>query len=143
MKFRIINYKFSILIIVILIAFSCKRESNSFTKNHIWEKFKTGIENKDLTYLLNNSLDSIKCIDCILTENNILHSSQLVFEKHLIKLYNSEILKGKEYFVYETDSIIRINYRFKQSFKNKSGNIIYMFDKTETKYLFTGMITVP
>ncbi|WP_158976905.1 hypothetical protein [Cellulophaga sp. L1A9] len=144
MKLKTVNYQFSILIIFTFLVFSCKRESNNLTeKNTIWEKFKIGIENKDLMYLLDNSIDSIKCIDCISSENEKLQSSELIFKKHLEKLYNAELLKGMEYSNYKTDSIIRITYNFEKSFGNESSSIIYMFDKSDEKYLFTGMITTP
>ena len=115
----------------------------SIDRNTVWEKFKTGIENEDLTYLLNNSLDSINCVDCILEKDNDLYSKQLIFKKHLENLYNSELLKGKRYAIHETDSIIRISYSFEKLIGNESSSIIYMFDKTENKYLFSGMITTP
>ena len=143
MKLKPIKYKYSILIILIFLVLSCKRESKTLTENPIWEQFKTGIENRDLTYLLNNSLDSINCVDCILEKANKLQLSQFIFENHLEKLYNPELLKGKKYSIYDTDSIIRISYNFEKLFSNESSSIIYMFDKTEKKYLFTGMITIP
>ena len=144
MKLKRETYKFSILIIFTLLVFSCKQESKNVTeKNIIWEKFKIGIEKKDLIYLLNNSFDSIKCIDCVSSENEKLQSSELIFKKYLEKLYDVELLKGMEYSNYKTDSIIRICYNLEKSFGNESSSIIYMFDKSGEKYLFTGMITTP
>ena len=137
------NYKFSVLLIFILLVFSCKRESNILTENSIWEKFKSGFENKDLTYLVNNSLDSIQCVDCISAESDKLQSSEFIFDKHLEELYNAKLLKGMEYSNYQTDSIIRISYNFEKSFGNESSSIIYMFNKSDGKYLFVGMITNP
>ena len=143
MIMRTTNSIYSILILSVLLVFSCKNESNQLTENPVWEKFKNGIENEDLTYLLNNSLDSIYCTDCILDVDNELHSKQLIFEKHRKNLYSSELLKGKTYSTHETDSIIRISYSFEKLSGNEASSIIYMFNRIENKYLFTGMITTP
>lgn len=144
MKLSIVDYKISILIIFTFLVFSCKSESKNLTeKSTIWEKFKTGIEKKDFVYLLNNSMDSIACVDCIPSENEKLQSSELIFKKHLEKLYNTELIGEMNYSNYKTDSIIRISYSFEKLLGNESSSIIYMFDKSSEKYLFTGMITIP
>tara|TARA_B100000767_G_scaffold274343_1_gene307016 strand:+ start:9590 stop:9856 length:267 start_codon:yes stop_codon:yes gene_type:complete len=88
-------------------------------------------------------MDSIKCINCISERSENLQSSKVIFEKHLEKLYNPELLNEMEYSNYKTDSIIRITYSFEKMFGNESSYIVYMFDKYEGKYLFSGMITVP
>ncbi len=144
MKIRTVNYNFSILIIFIFLVFSCNRRSNNLTeKSTIWEKFKKGIENKDLIYLISNSKDSIICVDCIPSENDKLQASELIFKNHLGKLYNPELIGGMKYSNYKTDSIIRISYSFGKLLGNESSSTIYMFDKSEGKYLFTGMIAIP
>lgn len=104
MKLKKILYKYSILITIFSLMTSCKKESN---KNVIWEKFKVGIENRNLTYLSKNSMDSINCVDCIATDKNKLKPSQLIFEKYLKNMYNIELLEGMKYSNYQTDSIIR------------------------------------
>ena len=111
--------------------------------NIVWGKFKNGIKNKELTYLLNNSLDSIKCTDCVVGKNEKHISSELIFKKYLDRLYDYELLKNKVYSLYENDSIIRVNYSFEKLIGAESSNIIYTFNKIDEKFLFTGMITTP
>jgi hypothetical protein len=137
------NYKYFILIALSILTFSCKHKSNSFVKNPTWEKFQEAINNNDLAYLMTNSCDSIKCIDCIKSENEKLQSSEYIFKNYRNEFYNKKLLNGKKYSAYQNDTIIRINYSFENSFEDESFNIIYMFDKKENSFLLTGMITVP
>ena len=132
------------IILIIALCFpSCRSERNSDYKNTIWEDFKKALENKNTSFLIENSLDSIKCIDCVEGQNEKLQFNKFIFQNHLKQLYNVGLLKEKEYSNYITDSMIRINYSFKDLTINESYSIIYMFDKVNNKYLFTGMITVP
>ncbi len=126
-----------------LILYSCKEKYNESDKNLIWEKFKTKIENNDLEYLIENSQDSIKCIDCVPNETEKLYLSKFIFENYRDEFYNVDILKNKVYSTFKNDTIIRINYSFENKFGDESYNIIYMFDKKENSFLLTGMITLP
>jgi hypothetical protein len=111
--------------------------------NITWTKFKKAIEKNDTNYLIENFYDSIRCIDCIAGENEKNQLSKHIFNKHIDKLYKSELLKDREYTFYQTDSIIRVNYKFEKLIGNESYDIVYMFNKAKNKFLFSGMITVP
>ena len=67
----------------------------------------------------------------------------MIFKNYREKLYDSNLLDKKEYSVYSDDKMIRISYDFKTLTGNESSSTIYMFDKFNDKYLFTGMITIP
>ena len=128
---------------LILIIYSCKEKNNESDKILIWENFKTNIENNEYEYLIENSTDSIKCIDCIIGKKEYKIPSRIIFKNYKEKLYNSDLLDKKEYSVYSDDKMIRISYGFKNLTRNESSDIVYMFDKINDKYLFTGMITIP
>ena len=112
-------------------------------KSKLWEDFKLSLEEKNLEYLIKNSFDSIKCIDCNIIKPEREYSSKVVFEKYFDKFYNQNLLKDKQYSVFKNDSILRINYSFRNKFGELSSNKIYMFDKKEDKFILSGMITVP
>jgi len=144
-SFNKLNISRNILALVglIMIFHSCKEEYNDSDKILIWENFKTKIENNDYEYLIENSTDSIKCVDCISGENELKIPKETIYKNYIGKLYDSKILDKKEYSIYSDNRIIRISYTFKTLSGNESTNIIYMFDKVDNRYLFTGMITIP
>jgi len=141
-KFMILR-KILTFVGLILIAYSCKDKYTDSDKILIWENFKTRIENNDLKYLIENSTDSIKCIDCIIGKKEYKIPSGIIFKNYIEKLYNSDLLDKNEYSVYSDDKMIRISYGFKNLTRNESSDIVYMFDKINDKFLFTGMITIP
>ena len=124
------------------LLFSCGNNSQNI-KSKLWEDFKLSLEEKNLEYLIKNSFDSIKCIDCDIINSEREYFSKVVFEKYLDKFYNQDLLKDKQYSVFKNDSILRINYSFRNKFGELSSNTIYMFDKKEDKFILSGMITVP
>ena len=128
----------------LLIAFiSCNNKPNHFEKNVHWEKFKTKLKNNDIDYLVKNSLDSIKCVDCVPNEGENSYTPKFIFKEYKNEFYNKNLLDKKEYSVYQDNLMIRINYGYEGRFGNEGHNIIYMFDKTKGKFLLTGMITIP
>jgi hypothetical protein len=137
------NNKNVLFFTIFVLIFSCYKKSNNFKGNTFWGNYKIHLQNNDIDYLVKNSLDSIKCIDCFKNEVEKLYSSKFIFENYKNEFYNKKKLDKKEYSVYKNDSIIRINYSFENRFGDESHNTIYMFDKIEGKFLLTGMITVP
>ena len=131
-----------LFLIGLSLLFSCGNNSQN-TKSKLWEDFKLSLEEKNLQYLIKNSFDSIKCIDCNIIKPEREYSSKVVFEKYFDKFYNQNLLKDKQYSVFKNDSILRINYSFRNKFGELSSNTIYMFDKKEDKFILSGMITVP
>ena len=128
----------------LFIAFnSCNNKPNHFKKNVHWEKFKINLDKNNIEYLIKNSFDSIKCVDCVTNEAESLSSSMYIFKNYKNKFYNKDLLDKKEYSVYQDDLMIKINYGFEENYGNEGHNIIYMFDKTEGNFLLTGMITIP
>lgn len=128
------------LLIIFLLIFGCV---NNFEKNKIWENFKQSIKEKEYEYLVENSFDSIKCIDCVPNETEKLQSNKNIFKNYLDRFYNKKLLESKQYSTFENDSLLRISYDFNNKLGNEAYNIIYMFNKKEGKFLLKGMITVP
>lgn len=132
--------KQSVLLISLFLTFSCVKRNQ---KNKIWENFKQSINEKEYKYLIENSFDSIKCINCVPNETEKLQSSKNIFKNYLDRFYNKKLLESKQYSTFENDSLLRISYGFSNNFGNEAYNIIYMFVKKEDKFLLKGMITVP
>ena len=109
----------------------------------IWDACNQKSNRNDLDYLIENSTDSIQCIDCINGKNKNKIPSRLIFENFKEKLYNSDLLDKKEYSIYTDDKMIRVSYNFNSLIGNESSDTVYMFDKIDDRFLFTGMITIP
>ncbi len=137
------SYKYLILFSLFFLNISCDYKPKNMIKNQTWEKFKEALVNDDIEYLIKNSNDSIKCIDCRQTENEKLQSNEYIFKNYKNNFFNKKLLNRKEYSVYQKDTLIRINYSFENKFGDESYNIIYTFEKKEKSFLLTGMITVP
>ncbi|MDM8158216.1 hypothetical protein QUH73_00175 [Labilibaculum sp. K2S] len=87
----------SILIIQLLLA--CSYSSNISVADSIWIKFATAIEAGNLEFLVNNSLDTIQCVDCIPENNNgkEFFKSKIIYQDYLDKLMNLDSLTNKKF----------------------------------------------
>ena len=143
-----------ISICIFLICCSRLKQENNLAQkkkldfaDSLWIDFSTAIENKDFAYLVENSLDTIECIDC--TNDSAIEKpyfkSDFIFQNHLESLYNHEYLEKLQYTTFHSDTNeIRINYSIESPQAPEGGyNIIYTFIRKNNKYLFKGMITVP
>lgn len=103
------------------------------------------MENDDINYLINNSQDSIKCVDCINNDGSgYLYKADFIFTNFMEELMNLDSLSNKEYSIYRDDEVIRITYSVRASGAPEGAyNIVFLFDNENDKYLFGGMITVP
>jgi hypothetical protein len=109
----------------------------------LWINFMTQMENKNVDFLIENSLDTIQCVDCDITSNpeTEFYDAELVFINHLDKLKHLKSLRDQGFTTYEEDNMIRVNYSFPATFSQDRGyNLIFTFIKVDDKYLFTGMI---
>lgn len=128
------------LVVSLLLMFSCGEKDQ---QNKVWEDFKLSINEKEYDYLVENSFDSIKCIDCISNKLEKNHHSEYIYRNYLGKFYNKKLLNSKQYSVFKNDKIIRISYDFTNPLGDEAYNIIYMFDKKNDKFLLRGKIIVP
>ena len=124
---------------------SSNADRNIFTDS-LWIEFAKALENRNINFLESNSIDSIKCSECFSDSlsNYELYDSKQIFENHLDKLLHLKNLTSRNFETYQDDSIIRISY-FIEARKSEEGgyNLIYLFEKRGTKYLFGGMVLTP
>ena len=136
--------KIKILYLLIFIQISCYSTIKKNQENQVWENFVSKMEDKDMEYLIQNSRDSIFCVDCLENHSQEIHSSELIFDKYLDKLYNKNYLRDRNYGVFQDSIIIRISYSDdKNIFSQERSTTVYMFDLYEGVYKFSGMITIP
>ncbi len=131
-------------ITLIILLTSCSEVPKTKEDNKIWSVFQTKIIEKDFQYLIKNSLDSIKCVNCINSNNDEYYPSILIFTNYLDKLYNKEFLTDRCYSAFQDSNRIRISYSDdKKLIGEEISTTIYLFDKHNGNYVFTGMITTP
>jgi hypothetical protein len=111
----------------------------------LWIDYKGALQNQRIDYLIDNSLDSIQCVDCVTDSNNLsdIYNSKYIFDNHLKELKHLDSLTN-DYLAYQNDSMIFINYTVKDKKSEEGGyNLIYIFKKSNQRYLFNGMTTTP
>lgn len=133
------------LLLFTLTFLSCDKTGKRETltqADSIWINFRTQIENKNIDFLIKNSLDTIQCVDCDIRPDHgsEFYDAAVVFNNHLDKLKHLKSLKEKEFTTHEEDNMISVNYSFPATFSQDHGyNLIFTFIKVDDKYLFTGM----
>ncbi|PKQ68663.1 hypothetical protein BZG01_02795 [Labilibaculum manganireducens] len=145
----------SILIIQLLLAcsYSSNKENNKIKDSSnisfadsLWMKFAAAIEEGNLEFLVNNSFDTIQCVDCI-SENNDekeFYQSKIIFQNYLDKLMHLDNLTNKEFSTFMNDSIIRVSYNIKwKTAPEGAYGLVFSFAKKNEKFYFDGMFTIP
>ncbi|MFC0878937.1 hypothetical protein ACE01N_20250 [Saccharicrinis sp. FJH2] len=111
----------------------------------IWSDFMNALETRQINYLLVNSFDTIICSELSDSLKNSFgdrYEAKFIFENHLDELMHLKNLSTQNWHVYNNDSIIRIHFTIKcKAAEEGAYDLIFMFDKNENKYLFSGMIT--
>jgi hypothetical protein len=124
---------------------SCSRADKLETLSQadsVWINFMAQLENKNIGFLIKNSLDSIQCVDCDIKSDRKteFYDAEFVFKNHLDELKHLKSLKDKEFTTHEEDNLIRVHYSFPATFSQDHGyNLVFTFIKVDDKYLFTGM----
>lgn len=111
-------------------------------ENKIWFDFKSAIDKRDSNYFLNNSLDTIHCVDCVLDVDKRIdenYSAKFLFEKHLDEVSPPKNADRNLHSVSFSDdsSKVIVDYVFPNS------NLFYFFVKDGEKYKFSERISVP
>jgi hypothetical protein len=110
----------------------------------IWQNFMIALETKQIDYLLNNSFDSIHCSelnDTTLASIGDKYDAKFIFENYLNKLMHLKNLSTQKSHIFYNDSIIRIQFPIKSKAAEEDGyDLIFMFNKSDNKYLFSGML---
>lgn len=120
-----------------------KKSSRLTFADSIWVNFSKHLENKNLAFLIENSLDTIQCVDCEILpfKENEYYKAKFIFNNRIEKLKYLKTFKDIEFSTFEEDSIIYVNYSFPETFTQEYGyNLIFIFKKVKNRYLFAGKI---
>ena len=141
------NRKTLIYIIASLcFAFSCaEKRCDTEVESRYWLEYKEKLDSKDFQYLIDNSLDSVICTDCVMDENDDSRMPKnRVFGDSFEHFYNPQFLKDKCYSVFEDDSSLIVSYLQESSlFGVENGSIHYRFKKAGKIWILDGMFTTP
>ncbi len=121
------------------------RNQDISLSDSIWIKFSESLEEKNLSYLIHNSLDTIDCTDCHPDYDNIHRfESRFIFENHIGSLIHLDSLSKKEFSTEIHENRLIVNYSIIWKYAEEGGyNLIYEFQKGENNFLFKGMYFVP
>ena len=142
------------MITSIALLINCSGKENLKIKNRdlsrpltfsdsIWIKFSKAMEEKNIEFLLENSLDKIECTDCIVGSNiEDRFESKFIFEHHLNKLMVLDSLSKKEFSTSIHENRLLVNYTIVRKYA-EGYNLIFEFQRSKEKYLFKKMYFVP
>ncbi len=112
----------------------------------LWTEFVQAIENSNIQYLIDNSFDTIICVDCI-TDSGIKsdsYDSRYIFRNHLKEFMPLDSLSKTEFNTYQDDSLIHISYNIKWKYAEEGAyGLVFIFKKNKNKYLFRERFFVP
>ncbi len=141
----------SLVLTCLILMFSCgqnnkKAKENYSTTDLIWLKFSKALEVKDYNYLIENSMDTIQCVDCFpkIKSSSEFYEAKFIFgnNENIKKIMHLESLSDKKFSTFVQDNLFRVNYIIenKTFLADKGYNLIFTFKKTKEGYLFFGMI---
>lgn len=146
-----IIFKIAILILLGELLVSCssttERTRTLTATDSLWLNFAVAMDNKNIDFLLANSLDSISCVDC--EPNNSgsdkkIYQAEYLFMNFLPELMHLDDLTTAEFSTFEDSTSIKVNYSIKSSNAPEGGyNLIFVLEKRNGKYLLTDRFFVP
>jgi hypothetical protein len=136
--------------LILVLLFSCssnqrnQSEKAAITKSdRLWLSFARAMEQKDIVYLKQHSLDSVQCTECNCKESkDDMVRADFAFTYCLDKLMHLKKLTNREFSTTEYgNNEIQVIYSIKAP-KAPEGayDLIFLFQKNDTTYLFKGMI---
>ena len=129
-----------------------KKETNTNSSrkdlyaDSLWTEYARAMETKNIQYLIENSLDTIQCGDCIFDNKSKseYYDSEMIFEDYLDKLMHLDSLTNREFSTFRNDTIIRISYNIKWKLAPEGAyGLVFTFKKRNKMFLFDGMFTIP
>jgi hypothetical protein len=138
-----------LFILCVFVICGCRFNSAKLIKtpssgDSVWNVFSKAVINRDTAFLIKNSLDSIKCTDCIPDTDYNLISAKYIYTSRVKDLMSLKFLQSKTYIVEHVDSLLYINYIIKDRHAEENGyNMIFIFVKRNQAFIFKGMITTP
>ena len=138
------QFKLLISIAILILSCSNNQSQKEFDRLNIWEEIQRAVKEKNINYLLENSKDTLECIECNDGENWILkeeffskHFDQIVQRHKKEYIIHSEKYEGEKGF----DKRYHINYSYEG--KGEKYNIIYKIIEGEKGIQFQGVFGVP
>ena len=112
----------------------------------LWLNFATAMERNDLEYLLANSLDSIRCVDCNPTTPNWedeIYEAEYLFKNHLTDLMHLDNLSSG-FSTYQDSTLIRVGYTIEAPQAEEGAyNLVFTLEQKNGKYLLADRFFVP
>lgn len=132
--------KFAILSSIIFVFFlTCKTSQKEFK---IWENIRNEVKEKDISYLLDISLDTLDCIECNNGKSKI--SKSLFFKEHFDQM---NIALKNNYGVYTEEvkngSILIKRYRISYQTSDNSTIVYTILKYPNGKIKFSGVFGIP
>ncbi|MCB0495231.1 MAG: hypothetical protein KDC79_03805 [Cyclobacteriaceae bacterium] len=114
-------------------------------EDSLWINFAHALEIKDTKFLIENSLDSVQCAECIFLSNHEteVYASSFVYDQpdRIEKLMHIDSLSDQDFSTFVEGDRLVVNYKVKSIYAEEGGyNLIFLFIKTSKGYRFKGMI---
>lgn len=119
------------------------RNSKYYKVYEFWEKFVEAMSVKNSSFLIENSLDTINCCECLPSVNSKdKFSSKFILDKYINKVMHVETLKEIPFSVFETDTnTYKITYHItSKNAPNGTYSLFYTVVKENGEFLFSGML---
>jgi len=140
----------SIAILICLLSFACcntfyrlERPKKYTDLDSIWLPFENAMESKNINFLVQNSLDSVRCCECnIDVDSNEYFNSEFIFTNHLDKIMHLKSLSNRPFSLFQVDSItIKVGYSVKSYHATEGAyGLFFTLIKKDGIYWFQGMI---
>lgn len=113
----------------------------------LWLDFANAMEQRNMKFLITNSLYSIRCIDCEpnnLNRENEVYEAKYLFNNFLSELMHLNKLATTEFSTYQDSTLIRVNYKIEHD-KVPEGvyNLIFTLEQRHGKYYLVDRFFVP
>ncbi|CAL2107133.1 conserved hypothetical protein [Tenacibaculum sp. 190524A02b] len=133
-----------LFILAIVGFFSCKNRIHKerTTTLNSWEQIKTAVIKNNIAFLIENSTDTLNCIECNNGNNKI--AKKLFYNEHFNQM---DVIKNKEYSFFTKDiNNSKFNKKHKISYiiNDKETMVYELLENTNTnKVIFLGVISIP
>ena len=112
----------------------------------LWLNFAIAMERNDLEYLLTNSLDSIRCVDCNPTTPNWedeIYEAEYLLRNHLTDLMHLDNLSSG-FSTYQDSTLIRVGYSIEAPQAEEGGyTLVFTLERKNGQYLLSDRFFVP
>lgn len=147
---RLISQMVFVIILCELLTFCSggNEQSRILTPtDSLWLNFATAMDQNNLEFLLLNSSDSIRCVDCEpvnSTRESETYKAEYLFINRLSELMHLDNLSTTDFSTFLDSTSIKVNYSIKTRNAPEGGyNLIFVLEKRNGKYLLNDRFFVP